>query len=1079
MTRRLRGYTVRALLLLACGATPVMAQSTMTITGHISSATNPVRGARVRIDSLDLNATTDINGRYSFIVPSIRVRGQKVVMTVNYPRFRPQTAEVELVGGNIVKDFELTAITLDANARPEQAAASTGTSAAAPPNGPPGTGVAPAAVPQSRPAVAPVTKPAEPTPVLPVPVSTAGVVTIRATVPVQAVDSSVFTDLAGSVDVAGALEGRMAGVDVQTSSAPGGTNSIVVRGPRTLFGITQPLVVVNGIIVDNSNLTTAAQRSGLGGFDYGTLLSDLNVEDIASLQLLTGPEAALRYGGRGANGVLVITTRSSRGLSGFEVAASQQVSGMSIIKLPDYQNVYGQGLGGKFAFFNGKGGGINDATDQSWGPQLNNAPVLQASYLEAARADVRNFSAFPSNVSNYFSSAHALATNVSLLGGNESSYMRGSVSNRTLTGVEPQSSIATRSGTITAGTHPSDALSFTGDLQYSTTTGEGRPGSGFDESNTISTFSHMPRQIDVATYQKLLRDATGNMLSWNYAGHNNPWTETLENQNHDDRSRVIGGASATLALSKALSLSGRFGTDHSSDSRTFSVAGGWMGGYPYYLGRGDFSSGGFENDAITRTQTNADVILRAAPVSTSDVSFAFTAGAGRRTDNIDFGVTATDKLVSSATPPAVDWTGSTSATYLFGGLETFVRDAASLTVGARQESSSPTGLTSASTLYPAIVGSVDLARLDSGARHDILGSFVVHGGWSKSGNDVTSSMLQRLGFGPGSTLALSSALAGPETTSGWEAGVSTSMFDRRLTANVTAYDELSENLIFPSATTFVNTGTMSNKGIEAAVTIVPVRAANGGEWSIGANISKNTNLVESLGGASSVALAAPFNDLTVEARPGSSLGVLVGYGFRRDAAGNMLLVNGLPVADSAAGRKVLAETQPAWIGGISTGYRTHGLELSMLVDAHHGGKIFSASNRAGAVAGVLAETANRPDSGQVIPGLDATTGAANTTKVTTEAYYHALEPITERWLYDASFVKLREVRVSYVLPLQWASAVRAQSIRASFIGRNLALWSNAPNIDPETVLSTSTLRGVEMGQLPSVRALGVQLTLVP
>jgi hypothetical protein len=462
------------------------------------------------------------------------------------------------------------------------------------------------------------------------------------------------------------------------------------------------------------------------------------------------------------------------------------------------------------------------------------------------------------------------------------------------------------------------------------------------------------------------------------------------------------------------------------------------------------------------------------------MSMGFTAGAGRRSDGLDFAINASDKVANASTPGLVSWSTNASTNYLFGGVEAAVRDMASVNVGARQESGGPTGASSASTLYPAVMATIDLTRLDSGSRRGALESFIVHGGWSRTGNDATAGVLQRLGFNGASSAGLFAAVANPELTTGFEAGVSMRMTNHRFSADLTAYNDRSENLLFPSATSFAQTGTMTNKGVELAMNVVPVRNGQGLEWSIGANISRNNNIVESLaGGVASVALATPFNGLSVEARTGQPLGVLVGYSYLRDASGNMLLRKGLPVADSASGTHVLAQSAPSYIAGFNTVYRTHGVEFSALVDTHRGGKIFSASNRAAAISGVAAETGIRPDSGLLLVGVDAATGAPNTTHVTTEQYYHALSPIVERWLYDASFVKLREVRMTYTLPLQFISALNAQSIRAAFIGRNLAMWSKAPNIDPETVLSTSTVRGAEMGQLPSTRALGIQVTLVP
>ena len=175
---------------------------------------------------------------------------------------------------------------------------------------------------------------------------------------------------------------------------------------------------------------------------------------------------------------------------------------------------------------------------------------------------------------------------------------------------------------------------------------------------------------------------------------------------------------------------------------------------------------------------------------------------------------------------------------------------------------------------------------------------------------------------------------------------------------------------------------------------------------------------------------------------------------------------------------MLGTSAPSWIAGLSTGVRVVGVDLSVLFDVRRGGQLFSASNRAGAFSGALAETAVRPDTGLLIAGVDAVTGQRNAVHVTTEAYYHALGGIAERWMYDASYVKLREARASVALPLH-AVGLHAQTLRVAVVGRNLALWTDAPNVDPEFVLSTGPSRGLEMGQLPTVRSVGVQLSLTP
>jgi hypothetical protein len=261
------------------------------------------------------------------------------------------------------------------------------------------------------------------------------------------------------------------------------------------------------------------------------------------------------------------------------------------------------------------------------------------------------------------------------------------------------------------------------------------------------------------------------------------------------------------------------------------------------------------------------------------------------------------------------------------------------------------------------------------------------------------------------------------------------------------------------------------------------------EWRVGGSFAHNTNKVESLGafnivpvegnaGIPGLALTAPVGGVTVGVVEGQPLGVIVGTRFLRDANGALLLRDGHPLPDSITGPVVLGNSSPSWTGGLSSGLRIWGLDLSVLFDIRQGGRIFSASNRAGAWAGTLAETSFRPDTGLLIAGTDVATGNANTVHVTTEDYYHSLGAIGERWVYDASFVKLREARATVDLPLH-SLGLHAQRMRLSVIGRNLALWTNVPNIDPEFALGTAFMGGAELGQLPSVRSVGVQVTLTP
>jgi TonB-dependent SusC/RagA subfamily outer membrane receptor len=1046
---------IRPLLALLLIGAPALAQSSVTITGHVSSGRMPLQGASVRIEQLDLGTTTNADGRYSIIVPSSRVQGQTVTLTARYLRYAPAFVQVVLVGGSLVQDFDLAPTE---GARPQPAR-------------PADTNVV-----VSRPTVA-AEVPAGATPVLRLPRALGGIV----------VDSSGFLEQAGPVDLPSALAGRVAGVEVQSSGALGGTSAVRVRGARTIAGNTQPLWVVDGVLLENSSVTGLSQRLGMGGYDYGTPVSDLNVEDIESVRLLRGPAAAMLYGGRAANGVFLVTTRNGKGLSGFDISASQQVSFEEPLRLADYQNQYGQGLGGAFSFFDGKGGGVNDSVSQSWGPAFVGQPLPQASTTEAGRAEVLPWIARPNNVSDYFERGRTLATNVAAQGASSTGQFRLSLANRTSDGLTPETRLTRQSAVFTGGLRPSSRLDLGASAQLYRDQGNDRPGSGFDESNPVSVFSMMGRQVDVAALKNHVRDAAGNQISWNYTSHNNPYFAALANDQHDDRTRLLGGLSATYAFSDMIQGTLRGGADHYTENRRFDVAAGWMGGFPDASpdGRGSFATGGFESDKITATQSDVEASVRAVPKG----EFAFTLGVGRRGNTLDFSAYFVDTLPAPTLSPFPTVANPISASTLYAraGVQGSLAPWMTLDAGVRYENSSLEGA-SASEVYPSVLASLDVTRARPSMRGMFLDALVVRAGWSRSGNDVLPATAFRIAQrAPDVTY---DQLVSPEVTSGFEVGASAGLFGSRVTVDASYYADKSDDLLVPTTSVGLRAGSVTNHGIEAQVEVVPVRR-NHIEWRVGGSFAQNTNKLESLydsdvavpdillpNSTGGVNLSASIGGVTLVAREGQPLGAIVGTRFLRDANGALLLRDGHPLPDSLTGLVVLGSSAPSWTGGVSSGLRIWGLDLSVLFDIRQGGQVYSASNRAGAYAGNLAMTSFRPDSGLLIAGTDAATGNANTVHVSAEDYWHSLGAIGEQWVYDASFVKLREARATVDVPLH-SLGLHAQRLRLSLIGRNLALWTNVPNIDPETVLSTSFLGGAELGQLPGVRSVGVQVTLTP
>jgi len=1040
----------------------VAAQDAVTVTGHVSTGNMPLQGATVAISSLDVSALTDENGRYSFIVPSSRVRGQRVTIAARRARYTTQSFEITLLGGSMVQDFNL------------------------PPNGS-GTAAPRGAEPPVAVATAASSSPRQASMVV-VPASSRRIV-----------DSTAFGEAAGPLDLPSALAGRAAGVIATTSSTLGGSNSILVRGSRSLLGNTQPLYVVDGTPIDNSTVSTTPQRFGFGGFDYGSAVQDLNLGDIALVQILVGPEAAMLYGGRGANGVVLINTKTGRGLNTLDISASQQVTFESALKLPTYQNSYGQGLAGKFAFFDGAGGGLNDGVAENWGPVIQGQPIAQASLFEAKRGDVRPWVTHPDNFSGYLEGARSLTTNVALQGSNDRASFHASANNRDFTGLTPGSSVARRGGSLTASVQPTALFTATANLQYFNDDASHRPGSGYDESNPVSGFARLGRQVDVQALRDHLRDATDNPISWNYAGHNNPYFEPLLNSNFDHRERWLGGLGGTYALSASITANGHVGTDSYDATRRFRVAPGWMSGYPFFTGRSDFPQSGRENQAVSVGEKNAEFSVHVSPGGSAS-RVVVSAGVTWRSNSLtslDSVVTDTTLNGNASAPKATaanQFSSSTTNKSVFGAAELRFQDYGKLTVAARNEWASVFPAGHDAQLYPSVIGTLDLKRAVSSLRDNgSVSGARLRAGISRAGNDLAAYTLQNLYTGnqssnnvslaPSLKLGTSTTLE-PEATTAFELGGDIQLFRNRLGLDLTVYNENTSNLILAVASqgtaTPTNAGSLSNKGIEAAITLTPLLVPDGLQWDVAANFARNSSAVESLNGsAQSIPLAPSRWGVGLEARKGQPIGVLVGNGFLRDQSGRLILRQGKPLPDTVAGPRVLGATAPSWTGGLANTVRFRWVELSALLTARMGGHVFSASNYWGATSGSLEETSFRPDTGMLIAGVDAATGNANTQHVTTEDYYHALRAIPERWVYDGNVIKLREARLSVTLPLRIVPGFRTQSIRTSFIGRNLLMWTKAPNIDPETAVSVWGFQGFELGQLPTTRSVGFQITVTP
>jgi TonB-linked SusC/RagA family outer membrane protein len=372
---------------------------------------------------------------------------------------------------------------------------------------------------------------------------------------VQALKSKDISE-AKETNLVNALTGKIAGVNVTNSQGDMGSSRIVIRGETSISGNNQPLFVVDGVPVDNS------QFLGTGGSrDFANGIADINSEDIESLTVLKGPNAAALYGYRAANGVILIKTKNGKGSKGLGVTINSNTSFSNILGLPNYQNEYGQGSNGKFSYVDGKGGGVNDGIDESWGPALNGQLIPQFNSNGVAVP----FVAHPDNVRSFFKTGVTLNNGVSLSGSGDKYDFRLGYNNLHQTGVIPNSEQGRNSFILNATYKLTPKLTLTAVANYIKDDAADLPGSGGKRAtSTMLQFTWFGRQVDVSQLKNYI-DANGNTFNWNNAYYSNPYFMAYENTVGQTKNRFIGSAELNYKIIDGLSANFRTGTDYYND----------------------------------------------------------------------------------------------------------------------------------------------------------------------------------------------------------------------------------------------------------------------------------------------------------------------------------------------------------------------------------------------------------------------------------------------------------------------------------------------------------------------------------
>jgi len=896
-------------------------------------------------------------------------------------------------------------------------------------------------------------------------------------------------DQARETNLISTLAGKIAGVNITSgSNALGGSVRIVIRGQTSLAGDNQPLFVVNGIPIDNS--VVGSSQRGMS-VDYGNAAGEINPNDIESMTILKGPNAAALYGSRAANGVVLITTKSGKNKKGLGISINSTTSYETPLLLPNFQNEFGQGRGGAYNI--GDGG-------RSWGPPLDGRQIsipVNTEFPPKVGEKV-SWLPYPNAMKEFFQPAFTFNNGLSLTAGNDKGNFRLSYSNLDQTGMVPNTDLKRNSLALNANYFLNDKLSVNTNVNYINTASDNRTVVGYGVESIVYTWFWEGRQVRTDQMEDYWFKGYEGIrpFTYNYSFNDNPYYTVKENLNGMYRNRLFGNIVANYAFNKEFSLMVRSGLDYSTERRDSRRTFGSIA----------FPLGMYRQEQVYFEERNTDFLFSYDKKINNNFSMKLSAGGNQMTQRRDALGNQADQLnipgvynLGNARIPVVinqyDSKYAINSLYAFGQFG--FRNALFLDVTARNDWSSTLPKNNNSYFYPSASLSGIITELFPVSESSPISFAKVRASYAQTGNDTDPYRLRNIYSysTPWQSLqavtepsSIPNANLLPESINSFEVGTDIRFMKNRLGLDLTYYDTRSKNQILniPIDQTsgytsrFLNAGEVRSRGLEVVLNASPFKNASKFTWDVNLNWSTNRAEVISLvEGINTYSLGSRY--VSVQARVGERMGDMYAVGFKRDPQGNIIHLNGIPVQDPT--QKKVGNYNPDWIAGLYNTFQYKGFNLGILFDYHKGGSIYSYTLTRGNVAGQLVESLEGRTNGAtgiigkgVIQNADGTF-KPNDVSVTAERYwgvYYNGESAT----LDATYMKLRELKIGYNVPNRIFSKTTLRDLTFQLVGRNLALWTNVPHFDPDTSgfgSDGSFLPGVEDYPLPTPLSIGFNI----
>lgn len=914
-----------------------------------------------------------------------------------------------------------------------------------------------------------------------------------------------------------ALSGKVAGLNlVRSGSGPTGSNKIILRGENNLTGDNEALIVVDGVVVNQGS----GRRTAVSGesayatsadnlpADYGSAINDINPEDIESVTVLKGPGAAALYGSRGANGAIIITTKSgTANKKGFGATINSNTSFESVNRWPDLQFEYGQGLAGADYYSYGASvdGASTSGTSSAYGPRFDGQEFFQYDPVLQKVGAVRTpWVPYTNKINEYFGVGSTYNNSISVDGGTDKTTARFSFTDVRNKWIMPNTGYNRNNVSLSVNSKINDKLTIASKINYSRKWSDNLPSAGYGNQSIMYWYIFWQPNADLdwlRNYWKIGQEQR--KIQYPYSSFpENPYAVAYEFLNKSNRNSITGNVQATYALTKELSIQVRTSLDMGYEQRAQQR--------PFDAGA-KLVKGSYRTQNIYSQEVSSDFLLRYNKRFGKDFSLLASAGGSMLKNLYNKDEIRADSLVfpgsytfSNAAGPLVTMPRKTEYAFnsFYGLASVGYKDYLYFDFTARQDWTStlatPNRTDNVGFFYPSV--SVSFLPSQAFKLPKVFNYAKLRASWSEVGSGSTTPYMTSFNYNSAGSLyngglTNPSLLVNPDLkplkTRTLEIGAEGKMFNNRFGFDIALYNGNTTNQILnrivDRSTGFsqmvINAGKVNNQGLEIALNGTPFKSKQGLTWNINYTFAANRNTIKELADSSVVLRMGPVGGGQIVAKVGGSMGDVYGRGFVRSPDGQVVFNENTGVALITQDVVYIGNTIPKWKMSLGNEFKYKQFRLNVLFDAQFGAVAHSLMNYKMVEQGKLASTLPGRYSGIIGNGVvqnpDGTYRKNDVLSYDIDQYYRSIMGMdnAEGSTFSTDFIKFREARLDYVLNKKVTTKLGLQKASVGVYGRNLFIWSPWPMFDPEfgTLSGTDIVQGFETAQFPSTRTIGLSL----